>query len=531
MHNNLSTSDETTLRRALNEIKSGRYEATLPALETLSNPDSTEALTLKSFCLAGMGKTEEAASLLCQVAALTPLAKHPLEQLVDIMISQERRDDSLPVCRAVIKRTPQDARVYDIMGHVLTQMGELTEAVDIIRQASDLRPDCILSKNTLAMALAEKGDMEEALAILQNTLKQHPDNAATLSNAAIILANTGRFDESLDLYRRSIYLRPDHAQIRLNHSIALLKAGRFTQGWTEHEWRLDLPGHTSLPRETLLPTLTPDTDISGKRILITQEEGLGDTLMYLRYIEPLAKRGAIPHLWVPGTLEALCKRVKGAAHVQVGGSVPEFDWHCPFISLPRVFAATEEKWGSPVPFLSADPVKVKKFTDLMPDNGKLNVGIIWGGSPRPTLVGAHLVDRRRSMHLDTLAPLGKLRHVNLISVQKGPYAGQTENLPEGMTLYDPTDDLNSMDDTAALIMALDVLVSVDTSCVHLAGGLGNPVIMMDRYDNCWRWLHKTSTSHWYPSLQIVRQEVPRQWKPVVENVCAILRKMAREKSK
>ncbi|GAN67470.1 tetratricopeptide repeat protein [Acetobacter orleanensis] len=518
--------DSATLRRALSEIKAGHFETTLHALAPHAGSGEKSVELLRAFCLAGIGKPEQAAEILCRVAQDTPTAVHPLQDLSDIMAALDRRPAAIAACRAALALTPQDARIYDVLGSVLTQMGLFDDAVETLRQSITLRPNATYSYNLLAMALTERGDMAEALTVLEGVLAENPDHAGSLSNMGCILAGEGRFEEALDAYRRAIFYRPTDAQIRLNHSITLLKAGRYAQGWAEHEWRLQLPGHSSLPQDRLLPSLGPDTDLTGQRILVTQEEGLGDTLMYLRYVEPLVRRGAYVHLWVPDTLEALCQRIEGVGTVQVGGDVPPYDWHCPFISLPRAFAATPDAMGAPVPYLKADPEKVQAFAKLLPDNHKLNIGLIWGGAPRPNLIGPHMVDRRRSMSLQTLEPLSFIPGINLISLQKGPYADQMLDPPRDMTLYDPTDDLHTMDDTAALMMSLDVIVSVDTSSVHLAGALGKPVIMMDRYDNCWRWLHGQSTSLWYPAMHIVRQTTPRRWDDVVQKVAHRLRTMA-----
>ena len=230
--------------------------------------------------------------------------------------------------------------------------------------------------------------------------------------------------------------------------------------------------------------------------------------MSLRYIPPRAERGAIPHLWVPETLGDLCRRVEGAAVVQVGGNCPDFDYHCPFISLPRAFVGTDAAMGAAPPYLRADPVKVREARRLLPANGKLNVGLVWGGAPRPHLSSAMMLDRRRSMPLATLDPLGKIAGINLVSFQKGPYADEGVTLPCGKKLLDLMPRAQTTDDTAAFLTGMDGLVSVDTSLVHLAGGLGIPVLLMDRFDNCWRWLSGRDDSVWYPDLTIVPDPSP-----------------------
>ncbi|GBR50184.1 peptide transporter [Acetobacter pomorum] len=524
-----SLPDQLTLRRARSEITAGHFNEMLAILEPFSTGESDRAKALYAYCLAGIGQPEKAAEILCDIAARHTDTEHPLQELSDLIAELDKRPLAEAACRAALQLTPHDARIYDTLANLLVQCGKFDEAVSLLRKSISLRPNCMHSHNLLAMALLERGSFDEALAHLREVLKSQPDHAGTLSNIGCMLAGKGQLNEALDYYRRAISLRPTEPQIRLNHSITLLKAGRYAQGWIEHEWRLRLPGHTSLPRSTLMPSLNPDIDIRGKRILITQEEGLGDTLMYLRYIRPLSDRGAIPHLWVPETLGELCRRVVGAQIVQVGGTTPEFDWHCPFISLPRVFSATPDAMGAPVPYLRADTLKIREMAALLPANNNLNVGLVWGGAPRPNTISPHIVDRRRSMNLHTLAPLGNVKGINLISLQKGLYAEQIHHPPPNMVLHDPTAHLHNMDDTAALIMSLDVVVTVDTSVVHLAGGLGKPVLLMDRYDNCWRWLSGRTDSPWYPTLQIIRQTTPRKWDDVAQRVAQVLAILAKRK--
>ncbi|GBR11249.1 tetratricopeptide repeat protein [Acetobacter oeni] len=521
--------DDTLLRRSYAEIQEGRFEAPCAALEPFAEAGDSRVDLLYAFACAGTGKFAKAAELMVASAAANPGSKHPGDDLVDLFGRFDRREDAVRTLRAMVRVTPQDPRLYDALGNVLSQMGRLDEALENLEKASGIRPVSPYTMNLRAIALTERGDIEAAIDIFNEVLKLQPGSASAISNLACIYSAQNRSDEAVDLYRTAIEERPSDAQIRLNYSIALLKAGRFAQGWAEHEWRLKLPGHSELPRALLMPSLADGVDVRGRRILITQEEGLGDTLMYLRYLAPLARRGALLHLWVPEELADICRRLDCVSVVQVGGSVPEFDWHCPFISLPRVFVGTSEELGDPVPYLSADPVKVKSMARFLPHNGKLNVGLVWGGSPRPNQTSAHMVDRRRSASLAAMAPLGRIAGINLISLQKGPYAEQMLDPPEGMRLYDPTEHLHSMDDTAALIMGLDVLVSVDTSVVHLAGALGRPVLMMDRFDNCWRWLTGSETSIWYPDLTIIRQQRPRDWGSVVARTGERLRAMVAQK--
>lgn len=522
----VSRLDLSTLRQAMQTIQAGQFTTPRALLAPLVAEQNEQALILHAFCLCGEGDVDEAARILATTGLRHPDSLHPLQDLSNIMATLNQRPAAIAVCSAAARLAPADNRINTILGDLLVQTGQFAAAITTLTQATTQQPGNMHAHNLLSMAHTEQGTLDAALTHLTDCLPNAPEHVPTLANIGSVLAAQGQMAQAFAYYQQALALRPQDARIRVNHSVALLKAGQYAQGWKEHEWRFHLPGHAPLPMERLLPTLAPNTSLKNQRILLTHEEGLGDTLMFLRYVRPLAERGAILHLWVPEGLADLCRTMPGAHTVHVGSTPPAYDWHCPFISLPRVFAETSQPWGAPVPYLQANTTKVKALAPLVPCNGKLNVGLVWGGAPRPSVYTAHMVDRRRSMPLRTLAPLGQIRGINLISLQKGPYAEQMMDPPEGMALYDPTDSLHTMEDTAALIMALDVVVSVDTAVVHLAGALGKPVLLMDRYDNCWRWLHGREDSPWYPSLRIIRQTTPRHWQDVVARVAQVLASMA-----
>ena len=207
-----------------------------------------------------------------------------------------------------------------------------------------------------------------------------------------------------------------------------------------------------------------------------------------------------------------------------------FASHCPFLSLPRAFSATRDSLP-PAPYLSVDPQLVAIMAAHLPQTGALRVGLVWGGAPRPENRQAYAVDRRRSMGLAALAPLGALENVTLVSLQHGPYRDELRDLAPGIVIHDPMDASHDVQDTGALMEGLDVVVSVDTAMVHLAGGLGRPVILLDRFDNCWRWLYGRDDSPLYPSLRIIRQTTPGDWDAVVARLVTALGVMAAEKKR
>nr|WP_294915470.1 tetratricopeptide repeat protein [uncultured Neokomagataea sp.] len=494
----------------------------LEQLEGASPTAETHALKGHAFFL--MAQYEPAAQAFIQ--ASPTVGPHAITHFMPQAIAQRRRPELLHLLDAALKKTPEDIRLLETKATVLMELNRLTEAENLLKESLSRRPNNDNTLNALAMVYSEAGRFDESLAILKMLHERAPDQWTPLCNLACTLTNIGRLDEAANIYRRAIALAPNEPALRLNHSITMLKAGRMAQGWAEHEWRFGLPGHTSLPQNRLLPSITPTLDLRGKRILITQEEGLGDTLMYLRYIPPLIRTGARVHIWGTRTLAPLCKRIEGVDTVQIGGDTPEYDYHCPFISLPRAFSATRDVMGAPVPYLSTNANKSAQWRKILQHDTKLKVGLVWGGGVRSENSIAYMLDRKRSMPLKALNPLARLKGISFYSLQKDEPAHQLPDFLGPITNYMP--QCFDMDDTAALVSALDVVVSVDTSMVHLAGALGKPVIMMDRTTNCWRWLQGREDSPWYPTMRIVRQTTFQEWGDVVGRVAQLLTRAVHE---
>jgi Flp pilus assembly protein TadD len=519
------------LRTAFDDLQHGRFaEAADRVAPFARGGEDLEVRLVFGLALGGSGRGDEAAPLLCDIADRRPDALHPCVDLCALLRKQGRMQDAEPCFRACLVLAPEQPSLLLGWGNFLCDTFRFPEAEAVLRACLRLRPNLPGLRNQLGVAVASRGDSDEAIAIFREAVARVPDDAPAWANLACTLTTEGRFDEALEAFHRSIRLRPDDPQIRLNHSISLLKAGRMSQGWAEHEWRLKQPGHTLLPPERMLPSLAPDTDLTGQTVLVTHEEGFGDTLLFLRYLPLLKRRGATVIASVPEMLARLVARCDGIDGVVTGDqAMAEGNWHCPFISLPRVFGSSA-LWGVPAPYINTDPASVERMAEHLPPPDRLRVGLVWGGAPRPHNPGAHAIDRRRSATLSALAPLAALgSDVHLVSFQKGPYADQLLDPPEGVRLHDPMPVVHDMDDTASLMRNMDVVVTVDTAMVHLAGGLGVPALLMDRYDNCWRWFHGRDDSPWYPSVRIVRQDRPGDWDGVVARIVPILRRMAAEK--
>ena len=260
------------------------------------------------------------------------------------------------------------------------------------------------------------------------------------------------------------------------------------------------------------------------------EQGLGDTLQFCRYAPAVAAKGATVILEVPAPLKSLMRTLPGVEHVvsEYDPSRP-FDFHCPLMSLPLAFGTRVETIPAPVPYLWPNPFRTSAWRERLARLGGIKVGLVWAGSARLGNPGALLIDRRRSMRLQQMWPFGAIEGVTLVSLQKGEPASQTRPPPPGLAINDWTDELGDFADTAALIEALDLVISVDTSVAHLAGALGKPVWVLNRHDRCWRWLLDREDTPWYPTMRLFTQPRPGDWASVVRRVSGELRDFASDR--
>lgn len=421
--------------------------------------------------------------------------------------------------------------LFELKANALLQLNRLEEAKSLLLYAQKYispRPSRFL---IFISILIQKGDFSEAETLLKDHLHITPNDPLALSSLASIYNIFNKTEEALTLFRRAITITPNDANLRLNHSIALLKAKRYAQGWYEHEWRFRLPNHTSFPQEEILPSLAPLTPdkplpLEGKKILIPHEEGLGDTLMYLRYLPILAEYGCALHIWGSEELASLSRRVEGVDYVQVGGTAPSYDYHCPFISLPRVFHHHPKfSMGAKIPYLSASPEKITFWKEKLPPKSphKFRIGLVWAGGSHTENRAARLMNYQRSASLKIFEPLLSLPKCSFYSLQKGTAASELKELqkdPNSLThkIIDLMPECAIMEDTAALITQLDLVISVDTSLIHLAGGLGKKTFLLNRFTGCWRWGHDEKESPWYPTLTIFKQKEFGNWHHPIEEI-------------
>ncbi len=415
------------------------------------------------------------------------------------------------------RAAPDMAEAASNLCAVLQETGDLPAAITAGERARQLAPEFAPAAANLANARLTVGDFTGAERDFREALRLRADFPAAWLGLGAALRDQGRLAEAELACRAALELAPDSAAAHYNLALILLTAGRFREGWAEHEWRWRMG--TMIERRFPYPPWRGEA-LAGRRLLLHAEQGLGDTLQFIRYAPLIAAMGAELLVEVPAPLARLLAGVHGVAEVIIAGApAPRADYHAPLMSLPHLCGTELPHVPAEIPYLPRPP----RVQSEAAGEG-LRVGLVWAGDPRPLEPRAHFADRRRSLPLAAFAPLGAIPGIRFVSLQKGAAAMQTP--PPGLALDHAVAEARDFADTAAIVAGLDLVIGVDTSVIHLAGGLGVPVWLLSRFDGCWRWLHGRDDSPWYPTLRLYRQTAPGAWAPVLARVAADLASLA-----
>ncbi len=347
--------------------------------------------------------------------------------------------------------------------------------------------------------------------------RSSPNSVDTFYNRGNVLKELNRPDDALASYGKAIALQPDHAEAHWNESLLRLLSGDFARGWSKYEWRWRSRALAFRHRNFLQPLWLGADPIQGKTILLHGEQGLGDTIQFCRYAPLVAARGAQVILEVDESLRELVTGLAGVSRcVAKGDSLPEFDLHCPLLSLPLAFGTRLETIPATTPYLRAPARAVASWEARLAETNRPRIGMVWSGDAR------HKEDRNRSIGLRTLLPLLGVP-ATFVSLQRDVRAVDAQLLHERDDMLHFGGDLRSFSDTAALISHLDLVITVDTSVAHLAGALHRPVWILLPFIPDWRWLLDREDSPWYPTARLFRQAASREWQGAVGHLHDALR--------
>jgi len=403
----------------------------------------------------------------------------------------------------------------------------LEEAQSVYEEILILQPTNFDALHLLGTVFAQSTSPQRGAELIRKAIDSDPANAAVFAahtNLGSALCQLKQFNPAIECYNRAIAIRPDYGPAYHNRAFARLALGDMDNGWVDLEWRWrNKPNYASVKQVFEQRRWTGAASIAGKTILLHCEQGLGDTLQFCRYAQLVSVACARVVLVVQKPLLSLLSTLHGPAEVRAANDgLPEFDYFCPLMSLPLAFKTTLYSVPAFFPYVQSDRLKRRFWEEKLGRRERPRVGLVWSGGFRPDRRDLWSVNQRRNIPLQSFAPLFR-PDIEFYSLQKGqPAESELADLMskgwEGQKIIDHTNLLSDFSDTAALIEQLDLVISADTSTAHLAGALGKPVWILNRFDACWRWLTNRNDSPWYKTARLYRQETAGDWEGVVRRV-------------
>ncbi|MBI1778064.1 MAG: tetratricopeptide repeat protein [Proteobacteria bacterium] len=479
--------------------------------------------------------------------------------------------------RQILETHPNQPEALHLLGYLAYQAGRHEAAIELIGRAVAFGDEAAAPRNDLALALWASGRPEAAAQCCRAALALKPGFPEAWLNLGNARKDQGEPGGAIQCYRRTLALdrrrveawnqmaitwieearfdlaesaclsvlslRPTMAEAHYNRALALLVRGRWGEAWPEFEWRLRVKAMAKT-RADIAGRRWEGGSWSGDRaeapvVLVHGEQGLGDSIMFCRFAPLVVARGWQVVLAVQPEIVGLLAEGLDSEELTVGVipnaaegidvALPPYDSQVSLMSLPALFA-TEPATIPHEPYLRADPKRRQRWRARIHEAAPsgIRVGLVWAGNPRRGNTAGAAVDRRRSLSLSLLAPLGGIEGAHFFALQKGKAGLEALQPPPALGLVDLAPEIRDFRDSAAIIAELDLLISVDTAAAHLAGALGCKVWLLNRFDTDWRWLWERSDSPWYPSLTIYRQPRRGDWQATIQRVSVDLERLARE---
>ena len=539
-------------------VGAGRVDEAMVAFETATRiaPDWTEGWANAGNALLSLGRADEAqvryrealrlgltdrGIRLNAVAALRAVGRidEALDRCQEILTEDPRlvrasvlaaellerkgaRANARAMFASALEFAPDDAQLWTDYGYFLQRMEALDDAAIAYRRAIAIAPEHPGALNNLGMVMFESNRVDDAENLLERAVQRPDARPEAWSNLGNLRVAQGRVDEALAAFDHAMREGLDTADARFDRSLALLLSGRFTAGFAEYEERFRTRPWAEVRQDWPAPRWRGEA-LAGRTLLLWAEQGLGDTLQFVRYAPALAQRGARIVLLVQPALRRLLTASMNATVLVPGDPLPAIDFHCPLMSLPHAFGTTLETVPSATGYLRVPSEAAAAMAGVFAGTSAPRIGLVWAGNP------THRNDRNRSLPFAVLRPLLEATQATFVPLQMPGTVSDPDvaGLAHWQTVMHRVRDFA---DTAALLEQLDLLITVDTSVAHLAGGLGRPAWVMLPFAPDWRWLLDRHDTPWYPGHTLFRQPSAGDWAPVVEALTRELRALVADKA-
>ena len=470
-------------------------------------PDGDAAFANRGMTLHALNRFDEALASFDRALTLRPDNVEALGSRGFTLHVLRRFDEALASYNRALALRSDNAELHSNRSVTLFELKRFADALSSGDRALELRPDDPEAHANRGNALSVLKRYDEALVDYERALALRPDYVEAHTNRGVTLHMLERFDEALQCYERALAARPDFAEAHYNEGLSRLLTGDFDRGWAKHDWWREITQFKRAERNFAQPRWTGSQAITGKTILLHAEQGFGDSIQFCRYAPRVAALGAPVILEVQKALRDLIFRsLDGVVQVVAkGDTVPPFDMHCPFLSLPLAFGTRLVTIPHETPYLRASAQAVANWSARLPPNTRPRIGLAWSGRPE------HNNDQNRSIDLAAfLSPLQGI-DATFVSLQREVRAADAVVLRQRSDVIHFGEELKDFSDTAALVANMDLVIAVDTSVAHLGGALAKPVWVLLPFIPDWRWLLDRDDSPWYPTMRLFRQDGSRQW--------------------
>lgn len=508
------------LASALAYFRGGRYDKAEAIYRKVLKKDAQNvgALHMLGHLAQKKDRPERAIQLLIKAAKLDPRRPEILCDLGNAFKAMGRHKDAIKAHRMVLTMLPNSPEAHSNLGSAYKAAGKSGKAVICFESALKMRPKDLELKFNLGSGLVTSERYEEAEELLRQVVYDKPDHIGAQINLGAALKEQGRYDAAIRRYEKAVAAVPESALVHWNYALTLLATGNFEDGWQEYEWRTALPGFAM---EKMDRPQWQGEKLDGRTLLVHAEQGLGDTLQFIRYLRFLDDIDGDVVFACPSRLTNIAKGAAGGIRVVSTDRLPSYDVHSPLLSLPRLFndALPFEPDGES--YITPDAARAEKWAEILGDRPGRRVGIAWQGSTE------YQNDGRRSIPLLNFEPIARLDDTQLVSLQQGAGTEQISEMPWRDRIVDLTSDMDGESafvDTLAVMRSLDAVVTSDTAIAHLAGAAGVPVYLALCHLPDWRWGLKGESSPWYSTMRLFRQEKAGDWKSVFEKISATVAK-------
>ena len=523
---------EGKLQQAISFYQAGQLQQAEQICQQILRdfPQHANALHLLGIIAYQVEGYQIATDLISQAIEIDSNQSSFFYNLGNILKEQGRLEESIEVYQQAIHIQPDRADAYYNLGLVLQEQGRLKESMNAYQQAIHIQPQFAEAYSNLGMVLQEQGRLEESIEVYQQAIHIQPQFADIYSNLGVVLKEQGRLEESIEAYHQAIHIQSDHADAHENLSIISLLKGNLLQGWKEYEWRWKCSNFPSEKRNFPQP-YWDGTNLNGKSILIWAEQGIGDEIMFTGILPTLSQMTEKIVIECSLRLVPLFQRSfpqiqfffqDNPPNLQLLN--PDIDYQISMGSLGQWLRTDEDSFKeSKKPYLIAcanRSAKIKKRYQKLAD-GRMLVGISWqstGISQRRALL--------KSTILEDWTSILSQQDCYFINLQYGDMKEELEQFQQQTNLMiyqdEEIDSLRNLDDFAAQVSALDLVISTSNTTVHMAGALGKQVWTLLPYIPDWRWMLEREDTPWYPSMRLFRQSETRTWSGVFDQVRLVL---------